>query len=164
VAEDEVRAGDVEPPGKAAEAAAIPDRGADDLVDGLVPVARLADGDEAREVARRLVERGIGASVRSAGPPAPGTGHGPGDVEVRVLPEERARALAVLGGEEHEQPRDAVAPAGNSTGGTTLTGDGPAARAERLPVPWKSVIAIWVAALVIIPVVAGLAAYFVLSR
>jgi hypothetical protein len=164
VAEDEVRAGDVEPPGKAAEAAAIPDRGADDLVDGLVPVARLADGDEAREVARRLVERGIGASVRPAGPSAPGTGHGPGDVEVRVLPEERGRALAILGGDADE-PGSLPTPGGTQAGTAAIgsAADGPV-RPERLPVPWKSVLAIWLAALVIIPLVAGLAVYFVLSH
>jgi hypothetical protein len=150
------------PVADAAEGSGRGEPGAADLVDGLVPVTRVADEDEAREVARRLVERGIGASLRPAGPAAPGTGHSAGDVEVRVLPEERGRALAILGGDAGEH--DSSRPAGDADDGATTSGAAGPVRPERLPVPWRSVIAIWIAALVIIPVVAGLAAYFVLSR
>jgi hypothetical protein len=60
--------------------------------------------------------------------------------EVRVLPAEAGRAAEVLGGEE---PADPVLPEGKG------------------PVPWRSLILIWVAAMIVIPLVAFLATYLI---
>jgi hypothetical protein len=102
----------------------------------LVAVARRDTVEEARSTARALVEHGLGATVSPAGEA----------FDVRVLPGEADRAAAVLG---------APARAGAAEPGGEPPGTG------RAPVPWRALIVIWVAAMVLIPLIAFLATYLI---
>jgi hypothetical protein len=132
----------------------------------LVAVRWSSSLDDARTTARLLVEHGLGATVAPApapaAPAAPGTGGpapdgagvarpGGGDAdgfEVRVLPDEAARAADVLA----EGPGPAAEP------GST-PGEEPAL--VKAPVPWKTLVAIWLAAMILLPLVAGLGTYLI---
>jgi hypothetical protein len=100
--------------------------------------------DEARGRARLLVEHGFGATVAKVGdPPA---------YEVRVLPDDVARAAEVL----HEGDGGRVAPA---PGAAPDPAPAPAT-IEDPPIPWKTLIAIWFVAMTVIPLLAFVGAYF----
>jgi hypothetical protein len=119
--------------------------------DGAVGFARIAGFPtevEATEVARHLVEAGIGATVA-------------GDVEragidpngiygVHVLYEDRRRAAEHLGIVEREDRPEA-------------SPEQPIV-VDRGPIPWKSVLPIFGLAMVLVPLAAGLLTYFVMSR
>jgi hypothetical protein len=114
----------------------------------LVAVRWSSSLGDARTTARVLVEHGLGATVA----PAPGTGAAEG-FEVRVLPDEAGRAADVLGEGEGE----------GEDGGDGAADPGVEAP-ERPPVPWRTLAAIWVAAMIVLPLVAGLATYWLATR
>jgi hypothetical protein len=130
----------------------------------LVGVLTVPSLEAARATARQLVEHGLGATVAELGEPA--------GYEVRVLPEEATRAHVLL---DISEPPGA-GPAGDAGAGeageagearpaaTAGVGAGasPAVPGKE-PVPWKKLALIWVAAMILLPLVAGLAT-FLLSR
>jgi hypothetical protein len=96
--------------------------------------------DDARAAALALVEHGMGASVVAVEVGSPSAA----PYELRVLPGELGRAAEVLGlsvpaapGPEHQ---------------------------GRLPVAWRQVLVIWLIALIVLPVVAGVATYVISTR
>jgi hypothetical protein len=114
----------------------------------LTTVLVAASLDLARTAARRLVEHGLGATVAEASPPD--------GYEVRVLPEEAARATELL-----DAPDDAGEDDGDGGPAVHREAAREPATAEigKVPVPWRRLLLIWVAAMVLIPVAAGLLAY-----
>jgi hypothetical protein len=90
------------------------------------------ESEAARAAAARLVESGIGATVDHA----PDEGGTTGWV-VEVLPEDHVRACEVLGLPVPEpDPEEAEA------------------RAKEGRLPWKSILAIWLVAMIVFPVLA----------
>jgi hypothetical protein len=123
------------------------------VIDGaaMVEVRWASSLDDAHATARRLVEHGFGATVASA----PGGGAG---YEVRVLPEEAVRAAEVL--DAPPEPDGGVGP-------------GPAADeplapvpvlTSREPVPWRTVLPIWLAAMILLPLAAAVGTYLIILR
>jgi hypothetical protein len=115
----------------------------------LVVVAVAGSLADARDRARHLVEHGLGATVAEVSAPS--------GFEVRVLPEEALRAAELLGaasGTEAEGVTTPAAPAPES-------GEPVEAPLERPPVPWKLLLAIWLAAMIVLPAVAFLGTYLV---
>jgi hypothetical protein len=104
--------------------------------------------DDARERARQLVEHGLGATVAEVGEPA--------GFEVRVLPGDVERAAELLGGPPSVET-------GAGVGEPEESGPIPTVAEDTAPIPWKMLIAIWVAAMIAIPLVAFFGA-FLLSR
>jgi hypothetical protein len=154
MADDEDRVGhDPPPPTGALAALGNPLRVEDEeyeMVDevGLVAVRWSSSLDDARATGQRLIEHGLGATVAPAPPVPPAGGEAGAEeiagFEVRVLPEEAARAADVLDG-----------------GSGALAGPRgePAAKA---PVPWRKLVAIWLAAMILLPLAAGIGAYLLL--
>jgi hypothetical protein len=108
--------------------------------------------DDAHATARRLVERGFGATVAAA----PGGGAG---YEVRVLPEEATRATEVLDRPDDDEPE--------GTAATGVSDEPPASvpvLTSREPVPWRTVLPIWLAAMILLPLVAALGTYLLLTH
>ena len=119
--------------------------------DGAVAFVRIAgfpSKDEANEVARHLVEGGIGATV--ADDPGRAATDPDGRYGVHVLPTERRRAAERLGLVELEE-RPEASPVEKI-------------KVDRGPIPWKVVLPIFAIALVVVPLAAGFATYFFMSR
>ncbi|MEJ5256440.1 MAG: hypothetical protein WHS89_13935 [Acidimicrobiales bacterium] len=100
-------------------------------------IARFGTEDEVREVVATLVERGIGATWEPTPVPDPETGMS--TFTLLVVPGDGARARELLG----------LAPGGD---------DEPTGRWRRLP-QWAYLLAIFVAALIIIPAIAFFVSY-----
>jgi hypothetical protein len=98
----------------------------------LASVVTYGDEEQARAAARRLVEAGIGAQVTAATQPGDGEGPAAAVWHVEVLPDDMGRACSHLG---IDPPED-------------LPDDEPAGT------PWKLIIGIWLAAMVVVPLVA----------
>jgi hypothetical protein len=106
---------------------------------GLVTVNHYGSSEEAQAAARVLVEHGLGASITSL---PDDEGH-----DVRVLPFEEARAAELLGlrpptPRPEANPEQPLEP-------------------QKAPIPWKTVLAVWAVAMVVIPVIAGFLVYFI---
>ena len=119
--------------------------------DGAVAFARIAgfpSEAEASEVARFLLEGGIGSTVW------PDPGRAASDPEgvygVHVLPVDRRRAAEMLGLVEIEE-RPEASPVEPIV-------------VDRGPIPWKVVLPIFALALVVLPLFAGFLTYFIMSR
>lgn len=111
--------------------------------EGLVPVALYDEEAAAEQAARALVARGIGAVVRVITPEARTLGSLPdtATTEVVVLPTELVRASAVLGFDLADRP-DLLA---------LTTSAEPGDGAEKPPFPWRKVLLIWAAAMILVP-------------
>jgi hypothetical protein len=104
---------------------------------------------DARERARELVEHGLGATVAEVAEPV--------GFEIRVLPGDAGRAAELLGG------APPAAETGPGAGEADESGPLPPEPEATPPVPWKMLIAIWIAAMIAIPFVAFVGAVL-LSR
>jgi len=119
-------------------------------VDGTGPMAVVesyATEEEAVEQARLLVEHGIGASVAEARagkePASPNAAF-----RLEVLPIDVPRAERVLGFVEPDPDYDPADPP----------------RLEKGPTPWKALLLIWLAAMIVVPVLAFLFTWQLSSR
>jgi hypothetical protein len=116
----------------------------------LTTVLVAASLDLARTAARRLVEHGLGATVAEASPPD--------GYEVRVLPEEAARATELLDApDELDEPDDADGDEGERA--PAASREPATAEVGKVPVPWRRLLLTWVAAMILIPLAAGVIAY-----
>jgi len=118
--------------------------------DGTGPMAVVesyATEEEAVEQARLLVEHGIGASVAEARagkePASPNAAF-----RLEVLPIDVPRAERVLGFVEPDPDYDPADPP----------------RLEKGPTPWKALLLIWLAAMIVVPVLAFLLTWQLSSR
>ena len=123
------------------------------MTDESQPTAPAADGfhivalydsvDEAEAAAKALVARGIGAIVRTygAGNVRPAEAPEAAVAEVVVLGPDLARASEILGFDPPEWTR-------------SLTADGRLQKPQRAP--WKTILAIWLVAMILIPGIAFL--------
>lgn len=171
--------------------------------EGFVTATRCATEDEARAVAVRLVEHGIGATVerlpepptadvaatqdsagasswpvdRPAEVPVAAAGEVVGDdprpFAVRVLAGDERRAGEILAAEAADGPGGAGGGTGSGTvaaAGTIddhdhrLLDDHDVEAIEKPPTPWKKILLIWAAAMIIIPLAAFVLTYLILSR
>jgi hypothetical protein len=127
----------------------------DEETEALVTVAARPSERTAGDAARQLLERGVAATVAPILAPSEGdTADAAGGkttmvtngFAVQVLPHDVERACELLG---VEVPAEVLAEQ--------------AEEKEPAP-PWKRILVIWAIAMVTIPVAAGFAAYFLLSR
>jgi hypothetical protein len=154
---------------------ARPDIGDDDLdeIELLVTIEDHPSESDAADAARRLLERGIGATV------APTGGDGGAAFAVQVLSHDAARATELLdhAASEADDPRDDIRdgadggdPADAPLGTDSLSirrrsaaADEPM-KIEKAPAPWKQFALIWLAAMILLPLAAFAFTYFAMSR
>lgn len=151
---DEERDKSTEPIDLTEQVEELEELGMDVLDKGLAAVNEYATEAEARDAAATLVESGVGATVEPVPSEQPGGGSGDGPsgaYRVMVLDHEVVRAsrlldLEVADDEEEVLVQDLDTPL------------------EKPKAPWKQILLIWLAAMIILPILAFTFTYWVVSN